>query len=150
MAPSLDLSHKDSMPSTRLKVSMVSIRVWLPYGADKCHTPWWSSLLLRTPSRHSISTFSLRRSHHTQRVYNWLSLSFQVTLLVSSALLFLTQLILWCQLLTREEVISQLVNKLALSIRKLALMDYGLDLVQESLWLVLWPVYNGGFMIPSR
>lgn len=147
---SQEASPKESAQLKLMKVSTDSIKVSHLSGWDKSHTPWWSSLLSKTQSKLSISTYSLLARKIIQRTPNYWLLSYLVTGLVSSALLYLTQLIQWSQSSTREIAMHQLDNKLKKFTEISDSRDSGTDSEPELLWLVPSPVSNGGSMTPSR
>ena len=109
------------------KVSMDSIRDLLPCGSDKCHTPWSSSLLSRTQSKHSTSTSSQRENPTTPSPLNYPSPSWVDTGLESSALSSLTQLTPWSPSWTRAPLMHQLESKSEKSTKESDSMDFGTD-----------------------
>jgi len=150
MVPSQEASPKVSTPLRPTKVSTVSIRVSHPCGWDKSHTPWSSSPLSKTLWELSTSMSSQLQRTPIQRTSNSWSPSCLVTGLVSSALLYLTQLTQWSPSSTKETAMPQLANKSRKSTAKSVSRVSGMVLVQELSWLVLLPVSNGGSTTPSR
>ena len=147
---SLEVSPRDSHKSKQTKEWMASTKVSHLCGWGKSPIPWWNSQPLRIQLKLSTSTSSQTQERATQNLPNLWSLSSQDTGPVSSALLCLTLLILWCLFSTKEAATNQPWSKLKRSTVISASRDSGTVSWQESLWLVLLPVSNGGSTTHSR
>ncbi len=142
---------KPSLKSELKKELQECTRVSFHCGQDKFLTPLSSSSLLNDSSNSSMTTFSPKEKKTTTRQPNSESPSPQVIWLVSSALSFLTQLILSSVNFTHKvNLKDQLDQRLQRSTQKSDSVDFGLVFWQESSWSVLWLVFNGGSMIHSK
>ncbi len=109
------------------KEPQVCTRVSFHSGQDKFLTPLSSSLLSNGSSNSSMTTSSLKEKKTTISQPNSVSLSLQVIWLVSSVLLFLTQLILlFLSFILKVNLKDQLDQRLLKSIQKLDSVDFGL------------------------
>ena len=142
---------KPSLKSELRKEFQECTRVSFHSGQDKSHTPSSSSSLSNGSSNSSMTTSSLKEKKTTTKLLNSESLSLQVIWLVSSALLFLTQLILLLvSSILKVNLKDQLVQRLPRFTPKSDSVDFGLVFSPESLWSVPWLVFNGGFTTHSR
>lgn len=142
---------KPSLKSELRKEFQECTRVLFHSGQDKFHTPSSSSSLSNGSSNSSMTTSSLKEKKTTTKLLNSESLSLQVIWLVSSALLFLTQLILLLvSFILKVNLKDQLVQRLPRFTRKSDSVDFGLVFSPESLWSVPWLVFNGGFTTHSK